>query len=82
MLCSIGKVCNWDTVDDSAQSHMSKENIRLVLRQTHLNSKGFLSDSPKDRESTTSMLWNPRCLRFDHKDELKKRHGKVWLALR
>ena len=49
MPCSIGKVCNPDTVDDSAQSHMSNENIRLVLRQIHLNSKGFLSDSPKNR---------------------------------
>mmetsp|Transcript_62744 Transcript_62744/g.166522 ORF Transcript_62744/g.166522 Transcript_62744/m.166522 type:complete len:204 (-) Transcript_62744:36-647(-) len=25
MPCSFGKVCNWDTVDDSARSHMSRE---------------------------------------------------------
>ena len=22
--CTLGKVCNWDTVDDSVQSHKSK----------------------------------------------------------
>ena len=49
-------VRNGDTVDDSAQSHMSKENIRLVLREIHLNSKVLLTDSPQDRESTINTV--------------------------
>ena len=32
--CALGKVCNWDTVDDSVQSHKKdRKKHRLLLRQ-------------------------------------------------
>ena len=39
--CTLGKVCNWDTVDDSVQSHKSKKERRihdLLLRQFLMSS--------------------------------------------
>ena len=41
MPCSLGKVCNKDTVDDSVQSQSKKKERRihrLLLRQIQLNS--------------------------------------------
>ena len=40
--CTLGKVRNWDTVDDSVRSHMNHKKERrihrLLLRQIQLNS--------------------------------------------
>ena len=39
--CTLGKVCNWNTVDDNVQSHDSKKERRmhkLLLGEVHLYS--------------------------------------------
>ena len=41
--CTLGKVCNWNTADDSEQSHESEEKReqrmhKLLLKLIHLNS--------------------------------------------
>ena len=40
MPCSIGNVCNCDTVDDSVHSHVNQKttNTQVLLRQIQMNS--------------------------------------------
>ena len=58
--------CKWQC----AKSHEWRKTAGLCWDKFVWIWKAFLSDSSKGyRESTTPMLWNPRILRFDHKEE-------------
>ena len=41
MPCTLGKVCNWDTVNDSAQSHKSKNGTENTKASAETNSDEF-----------------------------------------
>ena len=66
--CAPGKVCNWDTVGDSLQSHKKKERRihRLLLTQIQIHSddKG-----------------NPQIPEIKYNVNHKQKEGKVWQAL-
>ena len=64
--CTLVKVRNWDTVDDSVRSHMDhkekeRRTHRLLLRQIQLNSV----------EKVLSLLWNPQILVIGYTVSLK-----------
>ena len=75
--CTLGKVRDWDTVDDSVHSHVNKKKKKT----TNTQASAETISTEFGRKKVLALQWNPHILENEYPVYLKKKEGKVWKSV-